>query len=348
MPAVGAAQAQEAGLLQADQVAVRNATADDIDERAFARYFERRYGQRSEQTGLPVLRLMENIDLAHDGQPNLTGLLLFGKHPQRRLHVCFIAAVCFPGTLLSDSRYLDSENIEGTLEEQYQRGMAFIKRNLHHVQGNQGFNSLGLLEVPEEAFVELLVNALVHRDFFISATVRLFIFADRVEIVSPGHLPDSLTPEQMRTGVSNRRNKVLAEHAANILPYRGLGTGIPRALGAWPKIDLIDEPAASQFRAVVWRQVTGQVTGQATGQATGQVLRLLSVMMAEHSRSALQDRLQLKHRDSFTSSYLQPALTAGLIEMTIPEKPKSNKQQYRLTALGRAVLASKSQEQDLP
>ena len=153
---------QQSGLLQADQAPVPNAVASDIDERAFARYFERRYGQSIEQTGLPVMQLMQNIDLAQDGVPNLAGLLLFGKHPQRRLHVCFIAAVCFPGTQLSDSRYLDSENIEGNLEEQYQRGLAFIKRNLHHVQGDQGFNSLGLLEVPEEAFVELLVNALVH------------------------------------------------------------------------------------------------------------------------------------------------------------------------------------------
>lgn len=131
---------------------------------------------------------------------NLAGMLLFGKNPQRRLQVCQITAVAFPGTVLYDKNYLDSENIDGPLEEQYRRGMGFIKRNLHHVQGDQNFNSLGLLEVPEEAFVELLVNALVHRDFFVSSTIRLFVFADRVEIISPGHLSDTLTPEQIRGG----------------------------------------------------------------------------------------------------------------------------------------------------
>ena len=246
---------QRAGLLQADQVPVRNATAADIDERAFGRYFERRCGQSLETAGLPVMQLMENLQLAQDSVPNLAGLLLFGKQPQRLLQVCQIGAVWFPGTYLGDTRYLDSENIDGTLEEQFQRGMAFIKRSLHHVQAGRGFNTLGQLEVPEEAFVELLVNALVHRDFFVSATIRLFVFTDRVEIISPGHLPDSLTAEQIRTGISNRRNKVLAEHAAHILPYRGLGTGVPRALGAWPKIDLVDEREANQFRAVVWRAV---------------------------------------------------------------------------------------------
>ncbi|MDP2417821.1 MAG: hypothetical protein U1D25_12305 [Hydrogenophaga sp.] len=142
---------QRAGLLQADQVPVRNATAADIDERAFGRYFERRYGQSLDAAGLPVVQLMENLQLAQDGVPNLAGLLLFGKQPQRLLQVCQIGAVWFPGTFLGDTRYLDSENIDGTLEEQFQRGMAFIKRSLHRVQAGRGFNTLGQLEVPEGA-----------------------------------------------------------------------------------------------------------------------------------------------------------------------------------------------------
>ena len=72
---------------------------------------------------------------------------------------------------------------------------AFIKRNLHHVQHGRGFNTLGELEIPETALEELLVNALIHRDYFTSASIRLMVFADRVEIVSPGHLPDSLSPD---------------------------------------------------------------------------------------------------------------------------------------------------------
>jgi ATP-dependent DNA helicase RecG len=246
---------QRGGLLQADQVPVRNATVADIDERAFGRYFERRYGQSLSAAGLPLAQLMENLQLAQGGVPNLAGVLLFGKHPQRLLPVCQMGAVWFPGTQLGDTRYLDSENIDGPLDEQFERGMAFLKRSLHKVQAGRGFNTLGQLELPEEALVELLVNALVHRDFLVSATIRLFVFTDRVEIISPGHLPDSLTPEQIRTGVSNRRNQVLAEHAAHILPYRGMGTGVPRALDAWPKIDLVDEPEINQFRAVVWRTV---------------------------------------------------------------------------------------------
>ena len=60
------------------------------------------------------------------------------------------------------------------------------------------------------------------------------VFADRVEIASPGHLPDSLSVEAIRQGRTNRRNPTLTEHASLILPYRGIGSGIPRALKEWP------------------------------------------------------------------------------------------------------------------
>jgi len=87
---------QASGLLQADQVPVRDTHWADIDERAFTRYFERRYKQSPQQDGLPLPTLFENLKLATDGVPNLAGILLFGKNPERHLHVCMIAAVCFP------------------------------------------------------------------------------------------------------------------------------------------------------------------------------------------------------------------------------------------------------------
>lgn len=85
--------------------------------------------------------------------------------------------MAFPGTELHDTRYLDSEDIGGTLPEQFKDSFAFIRRNLRHVQGEQGFNTLGQLEIPEQALEELLVNALIHRDYFTSASIRLMVFA---------------------------------------------------------------------------------------------------------------------------------------------------------------------------
>jgi hypothetical protein len=176
---------------------------------------------------------------------------------------------------------------------------------------------------------------LIHRDYFTSASIRLMMFADRLEIISPGHLPDSLNTEVIRHGATNRRNPTLTEHAVNILPYRGLGTGIPRALRDWPAIELIDDVAANQFRVVIPRPQADA----ATGEVTGEVLRLLAVTQGEMRRADIQAALGLKHEDHFRDAYLRPAMEGGFIEMTIPDKPRSSRQRYRLTAVGKVCLA---------
>ena len=320
---------QRSGLIYADVVPVAGTSVDDLDEKTLATYFNRRHGQSSEFAGQPLPQLLQNLGLGDGGELNLAGLLLFGKRPQRFRPAFEVKAVAFPGTVLHDIRYLDSEDIGGTLFEQYQRSFAFIKRNLHHVQAGRDFNTIGQLEVPEQAIVELLVNALIHRDYFTSASIRLMIFADRMEIISPGHLPDSLNLESIRQGKSNRRNPTLTDHATHILPYRGLGTGIPRALEEWPQIRLVDDVAGNEFRTVIPRP---------TGQVTEEVGRLLRALAGEMTRQQMQDALALKHRDHFEKAYLKPALTAQMIEMTIPDAPRSSKQRYRLTAQGRQWL----------
>ena len=79
--------------------------------------------------------------------------------------------------------------------------------------------------------------------------------------------------------------------------------------------------------------------GEATGEATGEVIRLLHVLIGEMKRAELQESLQLRHEDYFREAYLVPALKTGLIEMTIPDKPRSGNQKYRITPKGRQVLA---------
>ncbi len=76
-----------------------------------------------------------------------------------------------------------------------------------------------------------MVNALAHRDYLVSAPVRLFVYDNRIEIISPGHLPDNLTVEKIRKGNASIRNPILVSYVAKVLlPYHGLGSGIKRAL----------------------------------------------------------------------------------------------------------------------
>lgn len=366
---------QQAGLVCADAVPVTGSSEADMDTKALGEYFQRRFRQSPEQTGLETTRILENLGLACNNTPNLAGLLLFGKAPQRLCPAFDIKAVAFPGTVLHDRHYLDSEDIDGNLLEQYRRSLAFIKRNLRHVQREQGFNSLGQLEVPEEVFEELLVNALIHRDYFVSASIRIMIFADRIELISPGHLPDVLDTEKIRFGLSNRRNPTLTSHAVHILPYRGLGTGIPRAIDAWPMIRLEDDRQSNQFKVVIQRAVESgpheglsrDQVGTKSGPSRDQVatesaaegeqaetrlslqqeqVTLLCKMTGDHSAPELMTFVGRSNRSKFREQVLAPLLALGVVEMTIPEKPNSSKQRYRLTAAGRALKTEQRSSDD--
>lgn len=118
-----------------------------------------------------------------------------------------------------------------------------------------------------------------------------------------------------------------------------------RAPYEWPQIDVVDEPENNQLRAVVWRTVvsteaaTPQVTPHVTPQVAPQVIAMLAVMNGEHARQEPMTLLGLSDRKHFVEAYLMPALQAELVEMTIPDKPQSSKQKYRLTSLGRAYAA---------
>jgi ATP-dependent DNA helicase RecG len=111
----------------------------------------------------------------------------------------------------------------------------------------------GVLEIPHIALEEILVNALIHRDYFISAPIRIFVFTNRSEIISPGHLPNNLTIENIKRRNSNIRNPVLASFAMRILPYRGLGSGITRALKEYPHIDFEDDHDGNIFKVTIAR-----------------------------------------------------------------------------------------------
>ena len=131
--------------------------------------------------------------------------------------------------------------------------MSFLTRNLRRVQGDKDFNTEGDLEVPVVALEELVVNMLLHRDYFVSAPWKVLMFDDRIELVSPGALPNNLTVENIRRGVSNIRNPLLTSFATKELPYRGIGTGIRRALAAVPNLGLESDHDANQFTARIPR-----------------------------------------------------------------------------------------------
>jgi ATP-dependent DNA helicase RecG len=246
---------QESSKLYADEMIIHDSSANDIDKELFYTFYEKLYGENIEASGMPLDKILENLNLARENKLNLAGLLLFGKNPQRYEPVFLIKAVSFFGNEMGGTQYRDSEDIDGNLSKQYRNGMAFLLRNLKKIQKGKNFNTPGVLEVSEIALQEILVNALIHRDYFIGAPIRILIFDNRIEIDNPGKLPNNLTLENIKSGISCIRNRIIASYAFKMLPYRGLGSGIIRALKDDPNIEFINDISAERFKVIIRRPV---------------------------------------------------------------------------------------------
>ncbi len=242
---------QSAGLLHGDEIPVPTMTADDLDERNFSEFYEKQYEEMLQEQDLPLNQLLENLNLSRDGTLNIAGALLFGKNAVFKLPAFIVKCVAYPKDDIDTEEYIDSQDISGMLKNVFDDTLGFILRHIRRVQKGQNINSLGELEIPKIVFEELVANALIHRDYCISAPIRIIIFSDRIEIISPGHLPNNLTIENIKSGNSNIRNPILASFATKILPYRGLGSGIRRALKAHQHIDFVDDHEGNLFKAII-------------------------------------------------------------------------------------------------
>ncbi len=188
------------------------------------------------------------------------------------------------------------------------------------------------------ALREAIINAFVHNDYTREIAPKFEIFNDRIEITSAGSLPDGLSKNEFFEGFSIPRNKELMRIYKDLDLVEQLGSGIPRILESYSKecFRFSDNFLRMIFPAAdeVYRE-TPLVSPQVTPQVTPQVWDLLIVFKGEESRTELQKSLGLVDRKNFRINYLNPALEEGLVELTIPDKPKSSKQKYRLTEKGR-------------
>ncbi|MEM9985408.1 MAG: RNA-binding domain-containing protein [Bacteroidota bacterium] len=248
---------QREGDLFGDEQPISHATLVDLHHPTLEAYVERIFGQPLDKLGVPTEQLLRNLKLYTHDNLNLTGLLMLAKNPQQFRPQFNVKAVAYFGNKLTGTEYRDRQDIDGRIPELYEGTMSFLLRNLRRVQAGQGFNSEGKLEIPRAALEEVVQNALVHRDYFISAPVRVMLFDDRLEVISPGTLPNSLTVENIKTGAAIQRNPTLASRAFRVLPYNGLGSGIPRAVELVPDIQFDNQRESNQFVVTIYRPVIG-------------------------------------------------------------------------------------------
>lgn len=274
----------DCGSFAPDEAGVRDATVNDLDATTIKQFLGNRFERVLEKKGLTgdafneasldaicsaiakghdCEKILRNLRfISPDGTLTVAAMLLFGKYTQRWMPMMTAKCICFAGNSIGGKVFRDKVNdadMEGNLLHQYDTIMDFFTRNLHNVQVGDEFNSMGKLEIPYTSLVEFTVNSLVHRSLNMKAPVRIFIFDNRVEIHSPGALPNGLTIDDIKAGTSMPRNMFLFNNAIYLLPYTGVGSGITRALDEDVNVTFMNNDKAQEFVITVWREESNEV-----------------------------------------------------------------------------------------
>lgn len=283
--------------------------------------------------------------------PKNVGLLFFNETPERFFPGVQIDVVWFPEGAGGDR--FDEKIFKGPLARMTREALSYIQRNFLHetvIKHPDRAEATRLWNFPYAAIEEAVVNAVYHRSYEEREPIEVRVSHDELVVLSfPG--PDrSIRMDDLKAGraVSRRyRNRRIGEFLKELEMTEGRSTGIPKILKEMaangspaPLFETDDDRLSFVIRLPrhPLALVPATAAEQVTGQVTGQVRRLLAVVSGEMTREAMQAMLGLAGRGNFTAQYLKPALDAGVIEMTIPDKPNSRSQRYRLTAIGRQWL----------
>ena len=247
----------ESKRLFADEESVYGTNMSDLDMHLFEKYlqkFDISLYDEYKNKDLDLKILLQNSTIMKDENLTLAGNLIFGSNPQKFNKSFYIDCCYFDGDDISVTKYIDEKRIYGSFGHLYEDSLRFIKHNLRSYQVEKDFNSNGVLEIDEIVLSELIINALIHRDYYIYSPIKIFMFHDRVEIISPGKLYNSLTVEKIKLGNTIRRNQTLDRICNVILPYTGRGSGIRRVLKINPNVEFINDTDKEEFRAIIPRR----------------------------------------------------------------------------------------------
>ena len=294
------------------------------------------------KAGLPwtnAQAALESLGLIVDGHSLNAARIFFAKPPALTLR-CAVFATSTTATLI------DQHDFHGDILSLIEEAEKYILKNIRIGMKLQGLTRVDVPEIDPEAFREAIINAFCHRDYRDPDEVRIAIFPDRVEVRNPGRLMEGVTLRTLKTAkVSRRRNPLIADLLRRIHLIEAWGRGIPLILEKAPHARFSEVAGIfiTEFPRLPAAEASAKKSSAQPG-STGQVTALLRAIQGESSREEIQQRLHLQHRESFRLLYLQPALAAALIERTLPDKPNSRLQKYRLTAKGRALLSNYESE----
>lgn len=234
---------QSSNALHYEVIPMNGATASDISKIRVEDYFAKRGIDISEYNKEEYNNLLYNTEIlvsSNDAKYiSLAGMLFFAKNPALWLKNSGVQLVRFSGNDVT-SEIIDRKNLEGNLPDIIDKTLDFVNINNRVSERFEGIKRIDVYEYNKNVLREIIVNAFVHRDWsLIGAKIRVYVFEDFIEVRSPGKIPDTLTLERMKMGISYYRNPLIMQMLVDYGYADKIGRGIMSIIKYHEKNNLI-------------------------------------------------------------------------------------------------------------
>lgn len=327
---------------------VERAQASDISPDAYQEYLIRLRQLKPNLARQSETRILQLQGLMQQDKPTLAGVLLLGEYPQAFFPQLSITAMVIAGRVFGDlglmgERFVDNKRLEGTLPQMLESAIAFIMRNSRVATIiDQNGHRADRPEYPMKAVREIILNALIHRDYSIhtdQSPIRILMFADRLEVENPGGLYGRMTINELGTAAADTRNPFIANGMEVLLNTENRFSGIPTILYEMKAAGL-KPPRFESQRGVFRVTLYNSRDYQAPLRLSDSVLPkryadqrpiseiILDLCAMPRSREEIAVALGIDSQYYLVRKYLKPLLKSGKLQMTLPDKPQSKFQRY--------------------
>jgi ATP-dependent DNA helicase RecG len=314
------------------------AVLGDIDTEGFQYYLQTLRKKKPQQGNLPAPKVMKLQGFSDGTAPTLAGIMMFSDYPQSYYPQLCITAVSVQGYEIGDlgdlsQRFDDNERIEGTIPQMLDGALSFIKRNIkvrtiiNPVTGKREDKP----EYPIIALREILLNALIHRDYSIHtdlSPITVRIFKNRLEVENPGGLYGRMTLDELGKTIADTRNPFIAKAMEVIGETENRFSGIPiirRLMAEYQLPAPVFENRRGVFKVTLFNHVVKNESNNENPLYT-QILEFCNVW---RSREELKQRFAQITSSYLMSYFVNPLVAQGRIALLYPEKPRSKKQKYK-------------------
>lgn len=321
---------------------VERADMSDFDQNSLSIYFGKLRDMKpnlAKQTNEKILQLQGLIDHGH---PTLAGVMMLGIYPQAYFPQLSVTAMVVDGTELGEmgengERFIDNQRIEGTLPQMLDGTLAFIRRNTKNATViDENGNRADRPEYPLIAIREIVLNALIHRDYSIhteNAPIRVILYKDRMEVENPGGIYGRLTIDELGKAAADTRNPFIAGCMEVLQETENRFSGIPTIIAEMKKAGLnpaVFESKRGMFKVTLYN--AHREKNHSNFENLSEPMRkILEYCSQPRSREEIAKLLNIETTYYAITKYIRPLLEMGKLQLTLPDKPKSKKQKYVTT-----------------